>query len=262
MQNSPQEPPTPGRFEVRLACGAEEIAAAQRLRRETFYGEKNITPPPEVVASGLESDRYDPFCDHLLVIERESEMVVGTYRLLRQEVAQANIGFYSQTEFDLSPLLQSVPNGLLEIGRACTHAKYRRREGAFLYMLLNGIADYVRTYGLTYLFGCGSFPGSDPGVHAEGLQYLHDYYRAPLALRACALPGEYAVPLDQGLPTRPFDSPPRLPRLIELYLSLGVGYVGDGAVIDPVMQTTDVFLIMPTDGLSDRSRNHFLGRSR
>jgi hypothetical protein len=66
----------------------------------------------------------------LLVIDHADAnrpRVVGTYRLLRQDVAMANGGFYSAGEFDLSALIdQSGPGRqLLELGRSCVAPEWR-----------------------------------------------------------------------------------------------------------------------------------------
>ena len=95
-------------LEVRLAKDAAELLAAQRLRYRVFYDEMGATPTPELAAEQRDFDRFDPICDHLLVIDKGAPAgepaVVGTYRLLREEVAREHGGFYSASEFDLSVL--------------------------------------------------------------------------------------------------------------------------------------------------------------
>ncbi len=74
------------------------------------------------------------FGDHLIVIDHDAvnrfgkkmPRVVGTYRLLRQDVAEASGGFYSATEFDMGPLLQRhAGKRFLELGRSCVLPEYR-----------------------------------------------------------------------------------------------------------------------------------------
>ena len=45
---------------------------------------------------------FDEACDHLIVEEVANGEVVGTYRLQTGEVAAANIGYYSEREFDFA----------------------------------------------------------------------------------------------------------------------------------------------------------------
>ena len=103
------EPPPPlrgilasaGDLQVRLATSADDLSAAQTLRYDVFYREMAAQPSPEMAAIGRDFDAYDEFCDLLLVIDRslpEENSVVGTYRLLRQEVAARCGGFYSEGE--------------------------------------------------------------------------------------------------------------------------------------------------------------------
>ena len=85
-----------GNIEVRLARSFTEIENAQRLRYQIFYEEMNATPDATMKATGRDIDPYDEVCDHLLVLDHdkpEDEGVVGTYRLLRQSVAEAQKGF-------------------------------------------------------------------------------------------------------------------------------------------------------------------------
>ena len=112
-------------LEVRLAETAGEIEAAQRLRYRVFYEEMTARPTAEMIATGRDVDRFDAFCDHLLVLDtqrgRGPDAIIGTYRLLRRSVAETNGGFYSAGEFDLSALT-AIPGESLELGRACVDA--------------------------------------------------------------------------------------------------------------------------------------------
>ncbi|MBO0800929.1 MAG: GNAT family N-acetyltransferase, partial [Blastocatellia bacterium] len=100
-------------LEVKLATTFAEIDLAMRLRFEVF----NLELQEGLRSSyekGYDSDPYDAYCDHLIVKDRKSDKVVGTYRLLRRSRAEKQIGFYSETEFDLSNL-KLLPGDLLEL---------------------------------------------------------------------------------------------------------------------------------------------------
>jgi L-ornithine Nalpha-acyltransferase len=256
-----------GTLEVRLAATPEEIDAAQALRYRVFYEEMTAHPSAEARARRRDADHFDAWCDHLLVIDHKrgegAAGVVGTYRLLRREAAARAGGFYSQTEFDIAPLL-AVPGPILELGRSCVDLEYRTRPT--MQLLWRGIASYVFHHDIRLMFGCASLPGTDPDVLAPSLSYLYHYHLAPPSLRARALPGRY-VEMNR-LPPGEIDTEAAvaqldaraalaaLPPLIKGYLRLG-GLVGEGAVIDPQFNTTDVCIIVVTDRVTDKYFNHY-----
>ena len=182
-----------GNMEVRLARSEAEIHEAQALRYKVFYGESAARPTAEMVAAGRDFDRFDAYCDHLLVIDHaeggEGGRIVGTYRLLRQSVAERNGGFYTATEFDVTKLME-YPGEIMELGRACVDASHRNRATT-MQLLWRGIATYCVQYDIKIMFGCGSLPGTDPQAVAPPLSYLYYNHLAPEHLRARALPDRY-----------------------------------------------------------------------
>lgn len=249
-----------GPLEVRLADGAAEIAAAQALRYTVFYEELGAQAAPGTGLLRRDIDAYDAMCDHLLVIDHATAgapRVVGTYRLLRQDVALAGNGFYSAREYDLGPLLAQVRPGrqLLELGRSCVAPAWRNT--ATIALLWRGIAGYLHQHDVDHLFGCASLPGADPCRHLAELAYLHHHHLAPPALRVAAL-ASARVPMN-GLSAAAID--PRaaaraLPPLLKGYLRVGA-MVGDGAFVDHQFDTTDVFVIMPVDRIKARYAERF-----
>ncbi len=246
---------TAGNLEVRLARDGEEISEAQRLRYQVFYEEMSARPTPEMAAARRDFDAFDDVCDCLLVIDRArtaGNRVVGTYRLLRHEVAEQNGGFYSADEYDLRPLLRHLGDDCrgLELGRSCVHADYRTRSCILL--LWRGITAYCTQHGIGFMFGCASLPGTDPAALAAELSYLHHFHLAPPELRVCALPRRYAA---MNRLSKEALSPRRvlfgLPPLVKGYLRLGA-YIGDGAVVDHQFATTDVFIILPVARIARR----------
>src|SRR5690606_22897375 len=211
-----------GRFEVRLTRAPEDIAAAQRLRYRVFYEEMAAEPSPEMARLGRDFDQFDRLCDHLMVFDRnrpEGEQAVGTYRLLRREVAALHGGFYSSSEYDLQPMLDFVGprGGLLELGRSCVHREYR--TNATIQLLWRGISTYIADHGIGFMFGCASFPGTSPQDHALALSYLHAHHLPPPEWRVRALPERYVpmdlLPADQINPRAALHA---LPPLIKGYL--------------------------------------------
>lgn len=249
-----------GRFEVRLTRSTEDIAAAQRLRYQVFYEEMAALPSPEMARLGLDFDQFDTLCDHLMVFDRarpEGEQAVGTYRLLRREVAQMHGGFYSASEYDLQPMLDYVgaTGGLLELGRSCVHRDYR--TNATIQLLWRGISTYIADHGISFMFGCASFPGVEPHEHALALSYLYHHHLPPQEWRVRALPDRFEpmnlLPAEQINLRAALQG---LPPLIKAYLRLGA-YIGDGAVIDRQFGTTDVFILLPVERIAPKYHNRF-----
>jgi putative hemolysin len=247
-----------GEIELRLAETAAEIEAAQALRYRVFYEEMSARPTPEMAAVRRDFDSFDPFCDHLLVIDHKrgagAAGVVGTYRLLLRSMAAQRQGFYSAAEFDISRLL-AHPGELLELGRSCVGPDHRSRAVAQL--LWRGIADYVLHHDVSLMFGCASLPGVDPAELALPLSYLFHRHLAPQEIRARALPERF---VDMGtVAPEAIDQRAaleQLPPLIKGYLRLGA-FVGDGAVVDHQFHTTDVCIILKTDWVTGRYYRHY-----
>lgn len=247
-------------LEVRLAGSDAALAAAQALRYRIFYDEMGAKPTALVKRLGRDADPYDDYCDHLLVIDRErgsaaNPCVVGTYRMLRGDVAKATSGFYSEGEFDLGALL-TYPGEIMELGRSCIDSAYRRR-GA-MQLLWAGIAEYIALHEVQVMFGCGSLHGTDPREIGRSLAYLHHFHAAPGYLRPRAIDRRY-VPMDT-MDKDAIDTDKalaELPPLLKGYLRLG-GFVGDGAVIDHQFNTIDVCIVVETVKLAGTYSRHFV----
>ena len=253
-----------GRFTVRLAESDADVAAAQRLRYRVFVEEMGASPHPDDAAERRERDRFDPWCDHLLLIDNESEDgdaergVIGVYRLLRGARAREGIGFYGASEYDLT-LLESYPRETLELGRSCVDA--RHRGGAGMHLIWAGLGQYVGEHDVAIMFGVASFHGTDPDRIAQALSYLHHNHLAPPDLRVTALPGN-RVAMDI-LPPDAVDKTQamtQMPALIKAYIRLG-GFVGEGAWIDHAFNTVDVCLLMDTSRMGERYQK-FYSRQR
>ena len=247
-----------GDFEVRLAQTAAEIDAAQALRYRIFYEEMAAQPSPEMAATRRDFDAFDSVCDHLLVLDRRRgdgpEGIVGTYRLIRRPAAAKLGAFYSASEYDIKPMVD-YPAEVLELGRSCIARD--ARNTATMQMLWRGIALYAYHFDIRVMFGCASFPGIDPAQHAQAMSYLHQHHLAPPEIRVRALSERY-VNMNMLEPGSydPRKAMARVPPLIKGYLRLG-GYVGDGAVIDRQFNTTDVFIIVKTELVTEKYIRHY-----
>lgn len=245
-----------GCLEARLAATAEEITAAQILRHRVFSRELTAGTAWRESAIGIDADRHDAVCDHLIVIDTslagpDHARIVGTYRLLRQDQADRAGGFYSQDEFDLAPLIARHPGRrFLELGRSCVLEPYRSKRT--IELLWQGIWAYCLRHEIDVMVGCASFTGTIPARHALALSCLAHRFRAetPWDVKAVAtrhltmdlMPAE-AVDFKLALAA--------MPALIKGYLRLGAR-IGDGCVVDHDFGTVDVFIVLPREAISER----------
>lgn len=254
-----------GSLEVRLATTAREIRRAQKLRFKVFYEEMSAVPSGAALLSRRDMDEYDPLCDHILVLDHDvppkpfrkpKPQVVGTYRLLRQEVADRHWGFYTAGEYEIAPLLEANPHGrFLELGRSCVLKPYRTKRTVEL--LWHGVWTYVLHHRMDAMIGCASLEGTDPDRLALPLSFLHHCALAPEPWRARALGRRY-VPMNRMSreAVDPKAALHALPPLLKGYLRVGAT-VGDGAVIDRQFGTTDVLVILPVSAINPRYIDHF-----
>jgi putative hemolysin len=253
-----------GSLEVRLAQTAAEVRQAQKLRYRVFYQEGSAIPNPGRLFARRDIDAYDAICDHLLVLDHGARdrsalnrpAVVGTYRLLRQSLAEDHGGFYTAGEFGIGGLIARHSNlQFLELGRSCVLAPYRNKRTVEL--LWHGIWAYVLQNRLDVMIGCASLEGTNPKRLALPLSFLHHYAPAPEVWRARALPERYVEMnrLSKEV-IDPKEALRALPPLIKGYLRLGA-YIGDGAVVDHEFGTTDVLIVLPVTVIKQRYLEHF-----
>jgi len=253
-----------GALEVRLAETEAEVEQAQRLRYRVFYEEMSAIPSPKMRETRRDFDRFDEFCDHLLVVDRSvhdedgQPAVVGTYRLMRDVDAARAGGFYTASEYDIGKMLASQPAGShsLELGRSCIVKAYRTRPGT-MQLLWRGVMAYVARFSIDLLFGCASFAGTDPDALALPLSYLHHFHSVPPDIDLRARPELYVemnrIPKDQISLKEALRA---MPPLVKGYIRAGAG-IGHGAVIDKQFGTTDVFIYLPVAEIDPRYRSRF-----
>jgi putative hemolysin len=258
-----------GPLEVRLARGKSEIRKAQRLRYEVFYKEGGAIPDAKTAFMRRDADKFDKFCDHLIVIDhawmnkhgKAKPKIVGAYRLLRGDMAQRAGGFYSAGEYDIAPLLaRHVGKRILELGRSCVLESHRGKRT--IELLWRGLLAYIRAHQIDVMIGCASFPGVSPLAHAQALSYLAYYAGAQGEWRVKAKSDLY-VPMAMA-PKESLDAKAAreaLSPLIKGYLRLGARF-GDGAVVDLRFNTTDVFVVMPVAEIGARYIEYFGGGER
>jgi len=233
-------------FRVGLAESLDDLMACQRLRYLVF----NCELGEGLAASartGLDRDQFDFICDHLMVTDASSGLLVGTYRMQTGYRAKGNLGYYGEELFDFSPF-EGVRAEILELGRACVHHDYRNTP--VLNMLWKGIIRYAQSCGARYLIGCSSLASQNENEGVALYEELREKHLAdprfrtvPKAVHECRSSGEPA-------------SAPRPPRLFRAYLNISARLCGPPA-IDREFKTIDFLTLVDLHGIPDRVRAHF-----
>lgn len=223
-----------------VATEPAQILAAQKLRYEIFTSEYGADMDTD---SGIDEDRFDPWCEHFVVMNQNGE-VVATTRLLHGEVAAKIGGFYSEDEFDLDRLKQN-PGVFAELGRTCIRSDFR--SGAALSMLWSEVAQYLVQQGIDYLLGCASISMLDGGHKAWRItQQVQQEYLAAEEFRVTpkrTLPhlANQCTQTDKVV----------IPPLIRSYMRLGAEVCGDPCW-DPAFRCADLLVLLRVDNLAAR----------
>ena len=236
-----------GSLLVRLAFGADEIAAAQRVRYQVFNVELS-EGLEQAEETGLDVDEFDEQCDHLVLIDRSIDEIVGTYRLQTAEQAAAGRGFYCDQEFVLHDLGPSVLDAGIELGRACVLPDYRKGPG--LLALWRGLVGHATALEKRYLFGCSSLTGIDDEVAslADAWVDQHRFRHATLSARTREAFRHSARPM-----TAEALEAFRPPRLFATYLRY-MTRVCSAPALDREFGTTDFLVICDLENFEPRMR--------
>jgi putative hemolysin len=241
-------------IEAFWAGSLAQVRQAQRLRYSVFAHEMGARLPQLI--EGHDIDRFDDYCEHLLVRHKPTGDIVGTYRVLTPAQAMRAGGLYTETEFDVAAL-DDLRSDLVELGRSCVHAEFR--SGAVIMALWTALAQFMQRNRLEHMVGCASIPMQQSGV-APGLgvdlaasvwTQLKDRYMADEHRRVHA---RLPLPVNQR-ESRVQVEPP---ALIKAYLRLGARILGEPSW-DPDFNTADLPLLMCLRDMPSRYRKHFLG---
>jgi putative hemolysin len=235
-------------YATRLARNLDEIQAAQRLRFEVFNLELN-EGLAKSFATGRDEDPFDAVCDHLVVEHLPSRNIVGTYRLQTGTNAESYLGYYSAQEFEFE-VFEPLRHEIIELGRACVHCRHRNL--VVLGLLWKGIADYAQQHSARYLLGCSSLTSQDPIEGASAYAELCRRHLAPVEHRTRPLPA-FECPLEQLA-----DEPPKIPKLLRAYLTIGAKICGPPA-LDRQFKTIDFLTLLDLRSLPEMVRSRFLG---
>jgi len=234
-------------YRVRLARDAGEVMAAQALRFTVFNIEMNEGLDGSF-ASGLDADRFDDVCDHLLVEELETGVIAGTYRMQTGTMAAAGLGYYSSQEFDFTPY-EPFRRQIVELGRACVQKRHRNL--VVLGLLWKGIAQYAAENGCRYLLGCSSLSETEAAVGMRAYEDLKhgclapkDWLTMPLPAFSCS----HEIPAGQKA---------KIPKLMSAYFSLGAKICGPPA-LDREFKTVDFLTVLDLQAIPDALMERYI----
>lgn len=215
-------------FIVKTADSREELHLALKLRHDVFLTELL----KKRKRSGLDKDRFDKLCDHLIIIDKRSNSLIGTYRL---QSSLHTKKWYTATEFHMKQI-NRLPGVKLELGRACVHPDHR--NGVTIALLWEGINAYVEASGTKYLFGCSSIKTTDRNEISRIYNYLlqnghlsHEHRVRPKGkFRMIGMKGKLKkYPLD-GLVEMDPAMKSKIPSLLNSYLKVGAKVCGSPAL--------------------------------
>ena len=239
-------------FEVKIAQTKQEYRDMFKLRHEVFKVERGLADNKD----GLDQDAYDESSDHLIVIDRTVDKVVGTYRFIRSSRVNAKVGFYAENFFDLTNIRKTFADfEVVELGRACIHKDYR--TGTVINLLWNGVANYISKYDIKYLFGSVNIWTKDELEISRIFKLLKDKFYAPDEFRVRPKPKNKFSGLkkniDVGNPRRILRS---LPPLMRAYLKTGIMVCSEPAH-DFKLDSLIIFVLLDVKRLPTPYKQHF-----
>ena len=230
----------------------EEVRDAQRLRYRVFAEEMGASLPAHAnVPAGLDVDRFDEYCEHLIVRTAETDKapseVVGTYRVLTPAGAHQAGCLYSDGEFDLTTL-DPYRHHLAELGRSCIAASWR--TGGVIMLLWTELVHFMTRNHLHKMVGCASVGMRDGGHVAASLweQLRHTHLSEPGLRVTPRLP----LPVEELRCDLQVEPPP----LIKGYLKCGAKVLGAPAW-DPDFGTADLPMMLDLKDLPASYRRRF-----
>ena len=232
-------------FIIKSVENAHELEQALNLRYEVFYREVLN----KRARLQIDVDGFDFICDHLIIIDKKTENVIGTYRFISSTYSDR---FYSETEFDIDNIKIAKGNKL-ELGRACVHRDFR--SGAVINLLWRGVSEYMKKVESKYLFGCSSIHTTN--VFDIGLvyKYFKTLNYAPDELRVYPNDEYRLKRFDMYLDTigdingQEDKIKNLIPTLLKSYIRMGSKVCGEPA-LDCKFRCADFFTILDLEQLN------------
>lgn len=231
-----------GQFTLKFADCLDELSQVFKLRYQVFWNESD--------EDRWDVDLFDLAADHLIIIDDNTQKVVGTYRLINSKETTI---YYSQSEFKMDAI-SHLEGSKVECGRACIHKDYR--NGTTIGLLWQGLGDYIIHNEIRWMFGCSSIHAQSPKQSQLIHQHLMKHHLVEPALQA--------TPENPALITVEAELTPQeermanriLPPLLRTYLKLGAKICGHPH-LDEEMNCIDYLTLLDTSVLNEDFEKRF-----
>ncbi len=247
-------------FLVKFAETPEEIEAAKRLRYSVFVEEQGHLSD-KAVPDSIDEDEFDPYCLHLIIVERNLNEVIGTYRVHPGAVALEGLGFYSEQEFKFEGL-DKIADSIVEVGRSCVKPEFR--NGAVVALLWTGMALVHARTNCQYLLGCVSLTTTDATIGYAVREYMRKQGDVFTNVVKATPQPDYELPepdwqevdeLVNG--ARRSELRKLMPPLLKGYLRLGAKF-SEEPVLDKEFGAIDFLVLLDFDEMEHKYARHFL----
>lgn len=235
------------RYILKTADSLSELISAFTLRYNIFHEDL-----PEFQEDQIDVDIFDSTCDHIIIIDKNTNQVCGTYRAICSLFSDH---YYNESEFEIRDFL-NTNDGKLELGRACISRLHR--NGQVIDLLWRGIAEYVKHTDSRYLFGCSSIST----INRDLVQDIYtaikheNYYGEDFKIRPL---NTHFLDLNENSKLNPkFDLKNNIPPLLRSYISAGAKVYGQPA-IDLELYCIDFFTICDLQNLTSGFRKRYFG---
>lgn len=236
------------RYSLEIVHDLHDLIAIFELRYQNFLSHTAFGKSVD----SLDVDRFDPECDHIAIIDKETGKICASYRILCTRFTQK---FYSEEEFDISRFL-AIEGDKIELGRACVTKEFR--HGSVIDFLWKGIARYIELSGVEYLFGCSSIDTVDEETAKSITHFFQEEGHLSDDYGVMTRPpyNAFTFDRDQGLPETPMEAKGMIPPLLRSYLNAGAKVHGPPA-LDKNFQCIDYFTVIDLKQLSPSHRRRY-----
>jgi putative hemolysin len=241
-----------GKYTVRFARTGKDVKNALNLQYEVFNLElQNAFIAP--IFDDAEDEGFFPTnCLYLIVFEKTTEKVVGTYRICTLEMAKTTENFFSAHEFVLSELPDTFLSQAIEISRLCISREHRNKQ--VLFLLWKSLLNHLVKINKRYFFGCCSIFTQDfneavsafEKLNSEGFIY-ENFSVSPT--RKCHFTENEKL-------SASFTGEFTLPKLFVSYLKMGSRICSKPA-IDREFKTVDFFMLFDIEAMSEKHYKMF-----
>lgn len=240
------------KYLVKIAESESKVKEALELRYRVFSNELNRKFE---YSDKRDYDQFDDQCHHLLVIEKDSNSVIGTYRLQTYQQAASGNGFVTAKRFAMEYLPDEILKKSFELGRVCIHPDHR--SGRVLFLLWKGLASYLKHFELEYLFGHSALDTDDPVV---AMNTYHFMVKKNLVNKELQIPVYPEYSIDQVNSSNGVDRPDEIdiPPLFKNYLDVGTRVCSKPAY-DSTLNIFHFFILLDIRTINARTRKMFFG---